>query len=59
MRYFAAANTGAAPEEPGMSEAQSEVLDAILTADIDGMSPRDAADFLATMHDRLKEESDD
>jgi hypothetical protein len=59
MRYFAAANTGAAPQEPSISKTQSEVLDAISTADIDGMSPRQAAEFLASMHDRLKEGSDD
>lgn len=54
MRYFAAANA-AAPAKPSMSPAEREVLDALATADLDGMSPRQSAEFLANLHDRLKE----
>ena len=38
-----------------MSPAEREVLDALATADLDGMSPRQSAEFLANLHDRLKE----
>ena len=56
MRYFAAANTAPA-SEPAMTSAQREVLDALSSVDLDDMSPRQAAEFVARLHDRLEEGS--
>ena len=56
MRYFAAANAGA-PTEPSMTQAERDVLSTLTNVDLDDMSPRQAAELLANLHDRLKEGS--
>ena len=58
MRYFAAANSAAASSQPTMTGTQAEVLNAISTSDLDDMSPRQAAEFLAVLHDRLRGDVD-
>ena len=38
-----------------MTEAERDVLSTLANVDLDDMSPRQAAEFLANLHDRLKE----
>ena len=57
MRYFAAANSAPAPTQPSMTDTQAEVLSAISSVDLDDMSPRQAAEFLTSLHDRLRSDA--